>query len=82
MSPDEFIVSAVKATENGKAWLVRGYNISSDTIQVSLKPLRRFEHAAQVNLAEEEISALNVGEDGSILISVSGHEIASIMFSD
>jgi mannosylglycerate hydrolase len=80
-SPAEFIISAVKETENGKGWIVRGYNISPETIQLNLRPMRQFTNAMQVNLAEEEITALSAGEDGSIMISVSGHEIVSIMFS-
>jgi alpha-mannosidase len=81
-SPDEFVVSAVKATDNGKGWLVRGYNISSETIQCRLKPLRRFAHAAQVNLAEEEILPKKIDDDGNVAICVAGHEIVSVLFSD
>ena len=81
-SSEAFIISAVKITENGKGWLVRGYNISSETIQVRLKPLRRFLHAALVNLAEEELSLLPVANDGSVTISADGHKIVSVMFSD
>ena len=81
-SPESFIISAIKATENGKGWLVRGYNISSDTIQLGLKPLRRFLHAALVNLAEEELSQLPIANDGSVTISAAGHKIISVMFSD
>ncbi len=81
-SSEAFIISAVKATENGKGWLVRGYNVSSETIQVSLKPLRRFLHAALVNLAEEEISPLLTADDGSVIISAAGHKIVSVMFFD
>jgi alpha-mannosidase len=79
--PAEFVISAVKETENGKGWIVRGYNIISETIQLNLKPLQQFTNAMLVNLAEEEITALSAGEDGSIMIPVSGHEIVSIMFS-
>jgi mannosylglycerate hydrolase len=81
-SPKSFIISAVKATENGKGLLVRGYNISSDTIQLGLKPLRRFLHAALVNLAEEELSQLPIANDGSVTISAAGHKIISVMFFD
>ena len=80
--PDEFFVSDVKATENEKGWLVRGYNISSEKIRFHLKPLRRFAHAALVNLAEEEISPMPTAEDGSVVISAAGHKIVSVMFSD
>jgi alpha-mannosidase len=79
-SPAEFIISAIKAAEDGKGWLVRGYNISSETIQFNLKPLRRFAHAALVNLAEEEVSPLPTAEDGSVVISAAGHKIVSVMF--
>jgi mannosylglycerate hydrolase len=81
-SSGAFIISAVKANENGKGWLVRGYNISSDTIQLGLKPLRRFSHAALVNLAEEEISPLPIADEVSVAISATGHKIISVMFTN
>jgi len=81
-TPAEFVISAVKAAENGKGWLVRGYNFSHESIQLNLKPLRRFEHAKHVNLAEEEISPLEMSADGQIRIAVGGHEIVSLMFTD
>jgi alpha-mannosidase len=81
-SSEAFIISAVKATENGKGWLVRGVNLSSEPIHLGLKPLRRFGHAALVDLAEEEISPLPVADDGSVTISATGHKIVSVMFSD
>ena len=80
-SPAEFVISAVKEAENGKGWLVRGYNISCTTIQLNLKPLQQFTQARQVNLAEEEISTLDLENDGSIKISVSGYEVINILFS-
>jgi alpha-mannosidase len=81
-SPSEFIISAVKEADDGGGWIVRGYNISSERIQLDLKPLRRFASANQVNLAEEEIAPLHVEKDGSVGVSVGGHEILSILFSD
>ena len=81
-SPTEFVISAVKAAENGKGWLVRGFNISSEPIQVSLKPYRRFTDVTQVNLAEEKIALLDNEEDGSVTFSIGGHQIIGIIFSD
>jgi mannosylglycerate hydrolase len=80
-SPSEFVISAIKETENGKGWIVRGYNISSEKIQLNLTPLRQFANTMQVNLAEEEITTLRTGDEGEIRIPVSGHEVVSIMFS-
>jgi mannosylglycerate hydrolase len=79
-SPEEFVISAIKESENGKGWVVRGYNASSETIQLNLKVLRKFKNIMQVNLAEETLTTLNSGEDGNISISVSGHEVISFMF--
>ncbi len=81
-TPAEFIISAVKETENGKGWLVRGYNTSPENLQLNLKPLRRFERATQINLAEEALTPLSVESDGAVRIQAGGHQIISIMFSD
>ena len=69
-TPGEFVVSAVKETEDGSGWLVRGYNGSSEPITVRVHPLRRFSHAAQVNLAEDEMAVLKVARDGSVAVAV------------
>jgi alpha-mannosidase len=81
-SPGEFIVSAVKEAEDGRGWIVRGHNSSSDPITLRVQPLRRFAHAAQVTLAEEEVAALTVARDGSVTVEVRGHEIVTVRFSD
>ena len=81
-SPGEFVVSAVKETEDGTGWIVRGHNSSSEPIALRLQPLRRFAHAAQVNLAEDEVAVLTVARDGSVTVAVGGHEIVTVRFSD
>jgi alpha-mannosidase len=81
-SPGAFEISAVKAAENGDGWLVRGYNIASETIKMQLKPLRRFTQAALVNLAEQTISSLSPVDDGSTALSVTGHQVTSVRLSD
>jgi alpha-mannosidase len=81
-SPGEFVVSAVKETEDGSGWVVRGHNSSSEPITLRVQPLRRFAHAAQVTLAEDEVAALPVARDGSVSVAVGGHEIVTVRFSD
>ena len=61
---------------------MRGYNISPESIQLNLKPIRRFGRATQVNLAEEDLTPLEMDNDGTVRIQVGGHQIASILFSD
>ena len=53
-----------------------------ETIQLKLKPYRRFSQAWHVNLAEEKIQVLEIGDDGSVEFPVSGHKISTILFSD
>jgi alpha-mannosidase len=82
VTPKEFVISAVKETENGEGWLVRGYNLSGEEIRVTLKPWRKFRRAERVNLAEEKLSALRTRPDGSVTFPVRGHEIATVEFRD
>ena len=81
-SPAEFVVSAVKETEDGRGWLVRGHNSSSEPIALRVQPLRRFSRAAQVNLAEGVVAPLTVVRNGSVTVQVGGQEIVAVMFSD
>lgn len=81
-SPAEFIISAVKETEDGQGWLVRGYNLTAQAIQLHLKPLRKIASAHQVNLAEEKIAALVQDKEGGVSLPVAAQAIVSIMFSD
>jgi alpha-mannosidase len=81
-SPADFVISAVKESEDGLGWIVRGYNITSETIRLKLRPLRQFVKAWQVNLAEQKIEKLEVEDDGSVELPVGGHKISTILFSD
>ena len=77
-----FVISAVKQAEDGRGWLVRGYNISGEELPVTLKPWRRFKRVERVNLAERKLSSLVPGEDGSVSFSTRGHEIVSVVFRE
>ena len=79
--PETFIISAVKAAEDGDGWIVRGTNIGDDTIIVTLKPWARFARAARVNLAEQAQADLSPSADGGVTFPVRGHEIVTVKFS-
>ncbi len=81
-TPSAFVISAVKESEDENGWVIRGYNISAEPIQLNLKPLRPFLQAVQINLAENKISDLTPAADGSIRLTVKGHQIVSIRFID
>jgi alpha-mannosidase len=81
-TPAEFMISAVKESEDENGWVVRGFNRSSESIELTLKPLRPFSGAMLVNLAEDRIADLTPTADGSIRLPVRGHQIVSILFKD
>ena len=82
VEPAEFVVTAVKQNTAGDGWLVRGYNITGETINVSLKPWKSFKKISRINLAEEKQAALKPDQEGSITILVHGHEILSVLFQN
>jgi len=80
-TPADFVISAVKETEDGAEIIVRGYNISPEPIQMSMETMQKFSHLAQVNLAEEKIQDLNLDENGRINLTVNGHQIVTVRFT-
>jgi alpha-mannosidase len=82
VEPATFVVSAVKQSESGGDWLVRGYNITGEAIRVTLKPWKPFKKVEQVNLAEEKQATLKPDKDGRITLPVRGHEIVSVLFQN
>jgi len=82
VEPATFVVSAVKQSESGGGWLVRGYNITGEPIRVTLKPWKLFNKVEQVNLAEEKQATLKPDKDGRVILPVRGHEIVSVLFQN
>jgi len=79
-APATFVVSAVKAARDGQGWLVRGYNITGDPINVTVKPWMPFKKVRLVNLAEENQAALQPDENGCVTFPASPHQIVSVLF--
>ena len=79
-SPAEFVISAIKETEDGKGILVRGYNITAKTLNVTLKPMRKIKRAVLLNLAEEPLEELGIDAGGNVQFAASGHQICTVGF--
>ena len=79
-TPETFVVSAVKQAEEGDGWLVRGYNITGEGINVTLKPWMPFSKVELVNLAEEKQSGLKPDKTGRVTFPLRGHAIVSVLF--
>ncbi len=82
VEPREFVISAIKEAEDGRGWLVRGYNIADEEIKVTLKPWRKFKHIELVNLAEERLATLKPNADGSVSLAAGKHEILTVLFRE
>lgn len=80
VEPAEFHVTAIKQAEDGRGWLVRGYNLTGEEIQVTLTPWKPFEKIEQVSLAETQITSLQAEKNGKVSLGVRGHEIITVRF--
>jgi alpha-mannosidase len=76
-----FAISAVKETEDGKGWIVRGYNVGDEEMEVTITPWRRFAKAQRVNMAEETVTRLKVGRSGEVRVNARGHEVVTVKFA-
>jgi alpha-mannosidase len=81
VTPSQFVISAVKAAEDGKGWIVRGYNLTAQLLEVKLIPWQPFTRAEVANLAEEALDVLIPAADGSVELRVGGHAIATVRFA-
>jgi alpha-mannosidase len=78
VEPQEFVLSAVKVAEDGSGWITRGYNLTSESLNVRLTPSVTSDRAVRLNLAERELEELPLDPDGGISFDVEGHQIVTI----
>lgn len=78
--PAEFVISAVKTSEDDNGWMVRGYNISTEPIEVKLKTWANPSYTERINLAETTLEKLHPDKDGAVTLTVKGKQIASVKF--
>lgn len=78
VDPQDFILTAVKFAEDGKGYVVRGYNPLPDPITVHIKPWSKFRKVFLARLDETPIRPLGRERDGTILLTVRGHEIITL----
>jgi alpha-mannosidase len=80
IEPSEFQISAIKVSEDGAGWILRGYNTTSHEVMVKMIPCRRFANAEIVDLAEGFETLLKMLPDGSVMCPVQGFGIISVRF--
>jgi alpha-mannosidase len=80
--PPEFLVSAIKAAEDGDGWILRGYNLGAVGIKARVRPWKRFSKVERISLAEESLETIQPEADGSFMVPVQGYQIASLRFRE
>jgi len=78
----EFIITAIKSGEDNSCLIIRGFNILSSPLELSIKPWKKFNQAHLVGLDEKIIKSLSISQQGNINLHVEGHKIATIRFND
>jgi mannosylglycerate hydrolase len=77
-SPRAFVISAIKQAEDDGGLVVRGYNSSSETIEVTLRVFGDFARAARANLNEESLAPLELRDGCEATLKVRGKEIVTL----
>lgn len=80
VTPDAFVVTAIKPSEDGCGWIMRGYNNSQEMVEVSVTPLARSASVEQVNMAEEFQESLAFDPGGRVKFQAKPHEIITLKF--
>lgn len=76
-----FLITAIKKPEKGKGLIVRGVNISLETITVSIQPSFHFQDAELVTLDETTCLSKPVVSPGGIILEVKAKQIITVRFT-
>jgi alpha-mannosidase len=77
----DFIISTIKAAEDDRAWIVRGYSVSDEPTQVKLSLWKPFVSVERCNMAETPQEPLKLSAENVITLALRPHEIVSIRLS-
>lgn len=75
-----FVLSAIKAPEEGEGLVVRGYNTGGEPRTVHLALSLGFGHCWRSRLDETPLQELPRAADGSVDFPAAGHEIVTLVF--
>ena len=78
VNPRSFTISAIKGADDGHGWIIRGYNLTPETIRANFKFLLPFQRVFRANLKEEAIDEIAVEDGKTVSTPVHGHEILTL----
>ena len=82
VEPATFIITAVKAAEDGNGMIVRGYNITSEAIDVLLKAVFSFKSICRTMLDETNGAEIDGTPEGTVRFQAGAHEIVTLRFNN
>ena len=75
--PNGVVITAVKGSGDGRGMVVRGYNITSEAVSVTLKSRKRYAHIDRLTLGEKYLASMAL--DGQeVSFSLAPKEIFTI----
>jgi alpha-mannosidase len=77
---ENFVITTIKLAEDGLGLIVRGFNLLSSPIELSIRLWRPFNNAQLVRLDEKPISDLPISPQSTINLHVDGNKIITIRF--
>ena len=80
ISHPEFLITTLKEAENEAGWILRGVNLSDQTIDLSIKPNLPHLSASMVNLDESHMLNLKASDNGNFELPVAGYKVVSFFF--
>lgn len=78
VEPEALVVTAIKKSETGNAFIVRFYNITSQTVQGKIQTLLPIEEAYEVSLDERVVQETAVESERTVRVNVHPHRIMTM----
>jgi alpha-mannosidase len=84
VTPASFLLTAIKQLKESSVpgLIVRGVNLSDESVSVQLRPWRGFKQVARVNLNEEFIAPILPDANGGVTFTVRPWEIVTVRWRD
>ncbi|MFB0569004.1 MAG: alpha-mannosidase [Nitrososphaeria archaeon] len=78
IEPEALVVTAIKKAEAGNAFILRFYNITSETVQGKIQTLLPIEEAYEASLDERVVQGTAVESERTIRVNVRPHRIMTM----
>jgi alpha-mannosidase len=82
IEPDDFHITAIKPTEEGKDWILRGVNLTDKPLKCRVNFHLPLKEVCFASLAEEPLEDVPVSSENSISFDAPPHKVISLRISN